>query len=195
MEQNSHLSLASFSRKLRKYCTNAAECAVKEKECVSRLETIITQRDACLVHLAEQKDKHSLLCEELEDLQNQREDALEFYHNAEKRYQKYAVVLSSQTAESDGKSAAPDKMEVKVDDECPDEQLLKRFLRKYCNLYVQFNKRPNVVRVLSLEDNRYFEIDLNRSKCNDLVKIWSNIGSSSLHLSTWEELIQHQMMK
>uniref|UniRef100_A0AAG5CUG7 Uncharacterized protein n=1 Tax=Anopheles atroparvus TaxID=41427 RepID=A0AAG5CUG7_ANOAO len=190
MDRNEKLSLADFNRKLRKYCTSAVACAAKEKECVSRLETIIAQRDACIAHLAKERERDMLLSEEIEDLQHQREDALEFFQMVEKRYQKYAAELSLNAGRSIEKEAASDKMDDNVDDESPAEQAFRRILRKYCNLYVQFNKRSNIVRVLSLEDNSYFEIDLSESVSTEMMaNTWSKVGSSSVHLSSWEKLL------
>ncbi|XP_053670971.1 uncharacterized protein LOC128721261 [Anopheles nili] len=195
MNQNKKLSFAEFSRKLLKYTANGIECATQEKEIVSCFERIITQRDECLTRLMKDKETYSLWSEDIEDLNHQREEVLEMLETVEKKCNLLkleqapfdAKPLTNETVSENSSSSTEANASTAEE---TDEQFLKKMLRKYCNLYLQFDDESNELRVLSLSDNLYYEFPLNETaNAESREQIWSTLGASSLHLDTWENLL------
>ncbi|XP_035890707.1 uncharacterized protein LOC118502541 [Anopheles stephensi] len=194
MNEQEKLSFAAFSQKLLKYCSNSAHCSVQEKEIVTRFEKLIAQRDECLAHLVKRKEEDLVCTEDISDMEHQLVEAVEFLESIEKK----CNLLSLEQLSIDGEErpikedAQQHASEPAVEESSyrSNEQLLNRFLRKYCNLYVKFNSNAETIGVLSLADHQYKEFDLKDSNVSELRdQIWSCFAASSVLLNSWEQLL------
>ncbi|XP_050072006.1 uncharacterized protein LOC126559874 [Anopheles maculipalpis] len=194
MNEQEKLTFAAFSQKLLKYCSNSAHCSVQEKEIVTRFEALIAQRDTCLAHLVKRKEEDLLCTEDISEMEHQLVEAVEFLESMEKRCNLLTLEQLSIDGEerADKELAQQDASEPSVEESSYqfNVQLLNRFLRKYCNLYVKFSSNVDAIRVLSLADHQYKEFDLKDSNVSALKEqLWSCFAASSVHLNSWEQLL------
>nr|XP_040223523.2 uncharacterized protein LOC120949942 [Anopheles coluzzii] len=194
MDQNGKLSFAEFNQKLLKYISNSVHCDAQEKDIISRFKKLVEQRDACLAQLHKKKELELVYSEDIKGLQQQHAKAVEVLEGIEKK----CNLLALEQLSIDGtqlpvkESTEQNKPQGSTDPSHQmNEMLLNRFLRKYCNLYVQFNASSSGIRVLSLADNQYYEFCLNdTTNVAELREhIWSNLAASSGHLNSWESLL------
>uniref|UniRef100_A0A182LWM6 Uncharacterized protein n=1 Tax=Anopheles culicifacies TaxID=139723 RepID=A0A182LWM6_9DIPT len=99
MSTNQKLSLVEFQKKLSKYCSSGADCAVQEEDLLSRLEKLIVQRDDCLAQMIKKKEAETACSEDISGLEHQLAELVELLENTEKKCNLLALEQVSIDAE------------------------------------------------------------------------------------------------
>ncbi|XP_052890319.1 uncharacterized protein LOC128298590 [Anopheles moucheti] len=194
MKHNDKITFAEFHQKLLKYCSNGAHCSAEEKDIRLRFEQLIVQRDACLGQLVKKREDEMVCNEDISDTEHQLAELVKRLESIEKKCNVLSLEqLSIDAEERPAKQLSrQDAVEPIVADNTNllNEQMLNRFLRKYCNIYVQFTNCDDTIRVFSLADNQFYEINLKGKNESELSEeIWSSFAASSVHLNAWESML------
>uniref|UniRef100_A0A182RBU3 Uncharacterized protein n=1 Tax=Anopheles funestus TaxID=62324 RepID=A0A182RBU3_ANOFN len=194
MNQNEKLTFAEFHQKLLKYCSNGARYSAQENDILSRFEKLIEQRDACLVQLIIKREAELVCSEDISDTEHQLAELVERLESIEKKCKLLTLEQQLNDAEERPDKQLPQQeaLEPTVDSTSNElnEQTLNRFLRKFCNIYAQFNSCVDTIRAFSLADNQFFEFNLKHKNVSELrEQIWSSFASSSVHLDSWENML------
>ncbi|XP_049285395.1 uncharacterized protein LOC125764828 isoform X1 [Anopheles funestus] len=194
MNQNEKLTFAEFHQKLLKYCSNGARYSAQENDILSRFEKLIVQRDACLAQLIIRREAEMVCSEDISDTEHQLAELVERLESIEKKCKLLTLEQQLNDAEERPDKQLPQQevLEPTVDSASNElnEQTLNRFLRKFCNIYAQFNSCVDIIRAFSLADNQFFEFNLKDKNVSELrEQIWSSFASSSVHLDSWENML------
>ncbi|XP_035795593.1 uncharacterized protein LOC118468662 [Anopheles albimanus] len=191
------ITLPEFRKKLVKYDANNADFDEQNADLIRRMEALLHQRDACLKQLAKESKNARKLKDDLHDLKYEKQDALELLSSLQKKCDRLAEATLTETDEI---TATPVQAAVSGDDDKSNaqqqkEQLFYLLLRKYCNLYLQYDTVTNGVRVLSLDSTKYFEfcIDSTVNNATERELAWANLGSTSSNLASWENLLGNSL--
>ncbi|XP_053669237.1 uncharacterized protein LOC128719634 [Anopheles marshallii] len=194
MKHSEKITFAEFHQKLLKYCSNGAHCAAEEKDIRSRFEQLIAQRDECLGQLIKMREAEMVCNEDISDTEHQLAELVKRLESIEKKCNVLTLEqLSIDVEERPAKQLSQqDAVEPTLADNTNqlNEQMLNRFLRKYCNIYVQFTNCDDAIRVFSLADNQFYEINLKGNNVSDLrEELWSSFAACSVHLNAWESML------
>ncbi|XP_050088789.1 uncharacterized protein LOC126573042 [Anopheles aquasalis] len=187
------ITLLEFRKKLKKYADQNAAYDEQNADLIHRLETILNQRDACLKQLAKESECARKLKDDIHDLKYEKQDALELLSSVQKKCDRLAEAALTDSDEPTATPAIDDDDESETVQQ--KEQLFHQLLRKYGNLYLQFDAASNGVRVLSVDSTKHFDfcLDLTANSATERELAWANLGSTSSYLASWENLLQNNV--
>ncbi|XP_052868230.1 uncharacterized protein LOC128274164 [Anopheles cruzii] len=183
--------IADFDRNIDKLRTASAQ----DEAVLKRKETLFNQLKSCLAQFSTEQVTAKMLQENNQELECQIRSASEELEALETKCSRLALEqlrLSSPDSDKVANPKAPTAVVCAENSSADTErQVFDKIVRRYCNLYLQFDGLSNVIRVLSIQNNSFFEVALN-SKPNDnslQEQVWARLGATSHHLKSWESLL------